>query len=82
MASSDLGYVTVTVTSALVGDSDSPGGGFPETGSIGIASDNGSNMTITAATPTTATVKVNGTAISCTPTWLEIFSGKLPAGCQ
>ena len=82
VASSDLGYVTVTVASDLVGDSDSPGGGFPDAGSIGIASDNGSNMTITAAGNSTATVVVNGTAISCPPTWLQIFSGNLPAGCQ
>ena len=82
VASSDLGFVTVSVTSNLGGDSDSPGGGFPDTGSIRIASDNGSNMTITAAGSSTANVVVNGTAISCTPTWLQIFDGNLPSGCQ
>ena len=82
VASSDLGFVTVSVTSNLGGDSDSPGGGFPETGSIRITSDNGSNMTITAQGSSTAEVVVNGTKISCTPTWLQIFDGNLPSGCQ
>ena len=82
VASSDLGFVTVSVTTPLTGDSDSPGGGFPEVGSIKIASDGGSKMIITAAGNSKANVEVNGTPIRCTPTWLQIFEGALPAGCQ
>ena len=82
VASSDLGFVTVSVTTPLTGDSDSPGGGFPEVGSINIASDDGSKMTIEAAGNSKANVVVNGTAITCTPTWLQIFEGTLPAGCR
>ena len=81
VASSDLGYVTVTVASDLVGDSDSPGGGFPDSGIIEIRSDDASRMKITAAGNSTATVEVNNTPRPCTPTWLQIFNDTLPSGC-
>ena len=81
VASSDLGYVTVNVISDLVGDSDSPGGGFPDSGIIEIRSEDASRMKITAAGNSTATVEVNTTPRPCTPTWLQIFNDTLPSGC-
>ena len=81
VASSDLGYVNVTVSSDLVGDSDSPGGGFPDSGIIDIQSDDATKLRITAKGNSTASVEVNNTARPCTPTWLQIFSNTLPTGC-
>ena len=82
VASSDLGFVNMTVTSDLVGDSDSPApdSGFPVSGRIDIVGGSGTNMTIVAAGSGTAVVAYNRLP-DCKLRWIDIFNNTLPSTC-
>ena len=82
VASSDLGFVNVTVAADLVGDSDSPSpdSGFPISGSIDIDGAGESKIHIDAAGSGTADVKVNAKE-KCKLRWIDIFNNTLPSTC-
>ncbi len=82
VASNKLGYVNVSVSSDLVGNS-ATNGGFPNSGAF-VVQGQGDNRMIITADPTTgkANIKFNVGTIPCTTPqpWDHIFQG-LPGGC-
>ena len=79
VASSTAGYVDFTVNNDAVGDSDTAGGGFPDSGLITITGDGGISMTITGVRSGNASVSINGSA-ACVRTWVDLFAGNF-SGC-
>ena len=80
VASSADGYVNFNVDTATAGNSNTTGGGFPDSGLITITGEGGTFMTITAVVPGLADVKLNGAATKCTIAWDRLFSGDV-ASC-
>ncbi len=79
VAASNLGFVNVTVTNNLGGDSDTDGG-FPTSGAVTINGSGGTFMTLTTLAGGQVRMIINNVN-QCDATWSQIFSGVLPAGC-
>ena len=89
VASSLLGYVDVSVTTALTGNSASGNSGFPGAGSVRVDGSGGTNMTISALNDAgEVQLAINGTNVNCPPNvkpkWSDVFAENLrnPLGCQ
>ena len=80
VASSADGYVNFNVDTVTKGNSNTKGGGFPDSGLITITGEGATFMTIAAVGTGLADVKLNGAATKCKIAWDRLFLGDV-ASC-